>query len=235
MATAVSMIERAMRLAGNLGVGESLEAAESEDGLEALNSMLDSWSTDEMFVYVLSKDSIPLIPGTAAYTIGPSGGTVSGRPVVVNPATYALIGGISYPITLMTTEQYSDITLKTLDTAFPQALWANPTYPNMTLTLYPVPSQAGTLELWSLKTLQSFPALTTILQLPPGTEEAVVMSLAEVFCLEFSTEPTKTLMRKAAAARKRIRRVNYRPRFLDMPAEVLAGGTRFNIYSGQVQ
>jgi hypothetical protein len=233
MATAVSMIERAMRLAGNLGVGEALEAAEAEDGLEALNSMLDSWSTDEMFVYVLSQDAIALTPGLATYTIGPSGSTISGRPVVVNPATYLVIGGISYPITLSTTEQYSDITLKALDTAIPQVLWANPTFPNMTLTLYPVPNIAATLQLWSLKTLQSFPALTTILQLPPGTEEAVVMSLAEVFCLEFSTEPSRTLVRKAAAARKRIRRVNYRPRFLELPAEVLAGGSRFNIYSGQ--
>jgi hypothetical protein len=135
----------------------------------------------------------------------------------------------------MTTEQYSDITLKTLDTAFPQSLWANPTYPNMTLTLYPVPNVAGTLELWSIKTLQSFPGLTTVLQLPPGSEDAIVMSLAEVFCLEFSTEPTRTLMRKASAARKRLRRVNYRPRFLEMPAELLSGGTRFNIYSGMVQ
>lgn len=224
-----------MRLSGNLGVGESLDPSESADGLEALNAMLDSWSNDQMFVYVLALDAIALTPGVPAYTIGPTGGTVSTRPVTVDPATYLDVGGISYPLMLVTTGQYSDITLKTLDTAIPQALWANPTFPNMELTLYPVPSQVATLNLWSVKQLPAFTSLTTPLALPPGTEDAIVMSLAEVFCLEFSTEPTRTLVRKASAARKRIRRTNYRPQFLQMPAEVLAGGSRFNIYSGQMQ
>lgn len=235
MATANSIIKRAMRLSGNIEVGESLDASESADGLEALNAMLDSWSNDQMFVYALTLDAITLVPGTASYTIGPTGTTVSARPVEVDQSTYLNIGGISYPLMLLTTAQYSDITLKLLDTAIPQALWVNPAYPDMTLTLYPVPNVAGTLNLWSLKQLPAFTSLTTALALPPGTEDAIVMSLAEVFCLEFSTEPSRTLVRKAAAARKRIRRVNFRPKFLQMPAEVLAGGARFNIYSGLPQ
>lgn len=235
MATANSMIKRAMRLSGSIAVGDALDASESADGLEALNAMLDSWSNDQMFVYALALDAITLVPGQAAYTIGPSGATVSPRPVEVDQSTYLNIGGISYPLMLLTTAQYSDITLKLLDTAIPQALWVNPTYPDMTLTLYPVPNVTGTLNLWSLKQLPAFTSLTTPLELPPGTEDAIVMSLAEVFCLEFRIEPSKTLVRKASAARKRIRRVNFRPKFLQMPAEVLAGGSRFNIYSGLPQ
>ena len=235
MATANSIIKRAMRLSGNIEVGESLDASESADGLEALNAMLDSWSNDQMFVYALTLDAITLVPGTASYTIGPTGTTVSVRPVEVDQSTYLNIGGISYPLMLLTTDQYSDIALKLLDTAIPQALWVNPTYPDTTLTLYPVPNVTGTLNVWSLKQLPAFTSLTTALALPPGTEDAIVMSLAEVFCLEFSSEPSRTLVRKAAAARKRIRRVNFRPKFLQMPAEVLAGGSRFNIYSGLPQ
>lgn len=235
MATAVTMIKRAMRLSGNLGVGEALDDSESADGLEALNSMLDSWANDQMFVYALTLDSIPVTANQASYTVGPTGSFVTARPVDIDTATYLEIAGLSYPLTPLTTAQYGQITLKTLDSSIPEAIWYNPTFPDATVTLYPVPGAAATLKLWSIKQITSFPTLTTILNLPLGYEDAIVMSLAEVFCLEFSTEPTKTLMRKASSARKRIRRVNFRPQFLSMPAEVLAGRARFNIYTGLLQ
>jgi hypothetical protein len=235
MATAVTMIKRAMRLSGNLGVGETPDDSESADGLEALNAMLDSWSNDQMYVYALTLDSIPVTANLATYTVGPTGSFVTPRPVDIDDATYLEIAGISYPLTPLTTAQYGQITLKTLVSSIPEGIWYNPTFPNATITLYPVPDTAATLKLWSIKQITSFPTLTTVLNLPNGYEDAIVMSLAEVFCLEFSTEPSRTLVRKASSARKRIRRMNFRPQFLQMPAEVLAGRARFNIYSGQMQ
>ncbi len=229
------MIKRAMRLSGNLGVGEALDASEGADGLEALNAMLDSWANDQLFVHVLTLNDITLIPNTAAYTVGPTGGTVTERPVNISDATYALIDGISYPVALLTTAEYGQITLKTTTSPVPEAVWYNPTYPNATVTIYPVPSTTGTLKLWSIKQIQSFSSLTTEINLPPGYEEAIVMSLAEIYGLEFMTEPSMTLMRKAASARRRIKRTNFRPEFLQMPVDVLPGVGRFNIYTGLIQ
>lgn len=234
MATANSIIERAMRLTGNLGVGESLDDSEAQDGLEALNTMLDSWATENLFVYAMSLDSITLIPGTAAYTVGPTGGTVSDRPIVVDSSSYVVMDGISYPLVSLSLQEYNDLTLKTLDTTIPEALWYNPTFPNGTVTLYPVPKQAMTLKLWSQKVITSFASLTTDLSLPPGYKRAIELSLAEEFGPEFETEANRTLMRKAASARKNIKRINFKPTSLYMPGSVLSGG-RFNIYSGQVQ
>jgi hypothetical protein len=235
VATAGDMIKRAMRLSGNLGVGESLDASEGEDGLTALNAMLDSWANDKLFVHVLTLDDITLIPNTAAYTVGPTGGTVTARPVNIDSATYALIDGISYPLAILTTAEYGQITLKTTTSPIPEGVWYNPTYPDATITIYPVPSATGTLKLWSVKQMQSFASLTATLTLPPGYEDAIVFSLAEVFGLEFLTEPSPTLMRKASAARSRIRRTNFVSECLQMPPYVLPGVGRFNIYSGLIQ
>ncbi len=235
MTTANSMIERAMRLSGNLGTGEAMEAAEARDGLEALNTMLDSWSTESMFVYVLSEDLFPVVGNTASYTIGPSGSFVGTRPVEVDAASYLDVGGISYPLTPLTTAEYNNVTLKTLNSAIPQGIWYNPSYPNGTITLYPVPNQSMTLHLWSMKVLQSFPSLTTDIALPPGYKRAIELSLAEEFAPEFLTEANRTLVKKAAAARRNIKRINFRPQFLQMPASVLSAGPRFNIYTGLSQ
>jgi hypothetical protein len=230
VATANTIISRAMRLGSNLGVGEALSAAEAQNGLEALNAMLDSWANDNMFVFVLTNDIIPITANIASYTIGPTGGTVSVRPIAIDPATYLDIGIVSYPLQQLTTNQYGQVTLKTLAAGIPQAIWYNPTFPNATLTLYPIPSTEATLNLWTTKQITSFPLLTTILNMPPGYEDAIVMSLAEIFGLEFGVEPSQTLARKAMLARKAIKRTNFRPSYLQVPNVLTNSGANF--YSG---
>lgn len=235
MTTANGMIERAMRLTGSLGISETLSAAEASDGLDALNTMLDSWSTESLFVYVLSEDAIPVVANTASYTIGPTGSFVGVRPVEVSSSSYLVISGVSYPLSVLTTAEYNGITLKTQNSAIPQAIWYNPTHPNGTITLFPVPNQSMTLRLWSQKVLQSFPALTTEIALPPGYKRAIELSLAEEYAPEFSGVVGRTLAMKAAAARKNIKRINFRPQFLQAPASVLSAGPRFNINTGLSQ
>ena len=229
MPTANQMIQRAMRLTGNLAAGETLEPADAADGLDALNTMLDSWATENMFVYVLSQDTIPLTANLASYTIGPTGTFVSTRPVDIEVATYLDFSGVSYPIKTLTTAQYGSIAVKT-QSGIPSAIWYNPTLPNGTLTLYPVPSQAMTLQLWSTKVLIAFPDLTTDVTLPPGYKRAIELSLAEEFAPEFLTEANRTLTLKASTARRNIKRVNLRVPILQMPGALVGG--RYNIIAG---
>ena len=58
MATALDMIKRARKFIGALGVGETLETELANDGLEALNAMLDSWSLDDLMVSSLQALSL---------------------------------------------------------------------------------------------------------------------------------------------------------------------------------
>ena len=230
--TALDMIKRAYRLIGVYSLGETPSADETVDGLAAMNAMLDSWANEKLMVYAPSLDVITLVPSQSAYTIGPTGGTVSPRPQSIDDATYLVYAGVSYPIEVITLAQYNSIALKGLTTDIPQALWYRPDYPNGTITLYPVPTVAMTLNLWSWKWLAGFSSATTQITLPPGYEDAIVYNLAEALAPENEVQPPATVVRKAMLLKKQIKRTNFKPLVMGFRAEVSESNNRFNIYSG---
>jgi hypothetical protein len=98
MATALDIIKRAMRLDRVYGIGETPSADEAQACLDALNSMLDLWATQRLYVYVNVTDVISLAASTASFTIGPTGTTVSVRPVKVLDSSYITYQSVSYPL-----------------------------------------------------------------------------------------------------------------------------------------
>lgn len=222
MASALDIIKRSMRLLGVYAIGEDPDAAESQDGLTALNSLLASLSNESLLVYARSKDAIALTAGQASFTIGPSGTTVSARPVKVLGESYLTIGTVSYPLELLTLEQYNAIGIKTLS-SIPRALYVQAGMPDVTVYLWPQPSEAATLNLWSDKLLTSFPALTTQVSLPPGYERMLAFLLAIDLAPEYEREPSPTVIRQAAAARRVLKRTNTEVPQLDMPYGVPNG------------
>lgn len=232
MATALDMIKRAYRLIGVYSIGETPSSEEANDALTALNAMLDEWANEKLMIYAASLDSITLTPGTAVYTIGPSGGLIAPRPESIDPSSYVEWNGVSYPLALVTLAQYNDIALKTLNSSLPQVLWFNPTYPNATVTLYPVPNLAMTLRLWSWKPLTTFSSLTDVLTLPPGYENAIVHNLAEALAPENEVPVPQSVHMKAVMSKKKLKRTNFEPVLAYFRGDVLPGNGRFNVYTG---
>ena len=230
MATALDMITRAMRLIKVYGTGENVGDDEARDGLVSLNAMLDEWANEHLMLYAATLNAIALTPALASYTIGPSGSTITARPVSIDPGTYLDIGGISYPLEIATLDQYNSVVLKALTTSIPQYIFYNPTFPNATVTLYPVPTTTATLNLWTWKPLTTFSTLTQILTLPPGYENAIVYNLAEYLAPEFDGDIHISVHSRAVSAKKKLKRTNFTPMFLEIPVSV---PRRFNIYSGQ--
>lgn len=230
MATALDLITRAMRLIKVYGTGETVSPAEATDGLTALNAMLEDWANERLMIYVATKDAIALTPALASYTIGPSGTTISARPVSIDPGTYLDINGVSYPLQIATLDQYNSIVVKTLNSSIPEYIFYNPTFPNATVTLYPVPAVTATLNLWTWKPLSTFANLTDVISLPPGYINAIVYNLAEYLGPEFGSEIHISVHTKASTLKKKLKRTNFVPMFLDFPIDVPRG---FNIYTGE--
>jgi hypothetical protein len=230
MATALDLITRAMRIIKVYGTGETVSDAEATDGLASLNAMLEDWANETLMIYVATKDAIVLTPTLASYTVGPSGSTVSARPVSIDPGTYIDIGGVSYPLDVATLDQYNSITIKTLGSSIPRYIFYSPTFPNATVTLYPVPAEAGTLNLWTWKPLATFDNLTDVVSLPPGYTNAIVYNLAEYLAPEYGSEIHISVHGKAMTLKKKLKRTNFTPMFLQFPDEVPRG---FNIYTGE--
>lgn len=223
MTTALDIVKRSMRLLGVYSIGETPSADEVADSLRALNAMLDSMANENLFVFAKTLDVVPLVANDGVYTVGPTGDVITSRPVEVSSASYIDYLGVSYPLRVDTLNDFNSIPVKALIAGIPQELYVLPNYPNITLNLWPVPSQTMTLNLWSNKLIQSFANATDVLTLPPGYERMLGYCLAEEMAPEFDVVVSADIKQKAAHARKVIKRTNTEVPRLSMPYGVPAG------------
>ena len=223
MATALDIIKRSLRLLGVYSIGETPTAEESADALSALNSMVDSWANDNLFIYAKTLDQISLTANVSTYTVGPSGGTVSPRPTEVSSASYIDFQGVSYPLAIATLNDFNSISVKTQVLGIPSTLYVLPNMPNVSIQLWPVPSASMTLNLWSNKLIQSFANLTDVLTLPPGYERALSYSLAEEIAPEYAQQASADIKSRAMQSLKMIRRTNVEVPRLGMPSGIPRG------------
>lgn len=209
MATALSMIKRAMRLAGVIGVGETPSDNEAEDGLEALNTMMNSWETQKLYVYQIQEDTFTWPANTQSPTVG-SGGTFNMTlPArIADDCYFVTSDGTSVGAPLIDADAWAGIQQKSQTNTW--GWWIYPVYgPSLiTLNVYPIPAANISFVLASWQRLQSFSALTDVLALPFGYERAIVYSLAEEYGPEFGVEIQPMVMRIAATARRNLKRIN---------------------------
>jgi hypothetical protein len=220
--TALDLISRSLRMLGVYAKGESPDASESADALMALNAMMGALSNTPL-VYAKTLDTIPLTAGVASITVGPSGTFATARPVQILADSYLASGNVTYPLHLFTQDQYSDILVK--DTrAVPESITPLMTMPDVQLTFWPVPIGGLTLNLWSIKQLQTFPALTTAVSLPPGYEEAVPALLAKRLAPEYQVSLSQEVKELIREAKHNLALAN-----LDVPMLKLPTAGHFNI------
>lgn len=238
MATATGIITRAMRLIGAIGKGETADDDEAQDGLTALNSMLDAWQIERLAVYQIVQNSHTWAASASSRTIGQSGSPNFSvqRPVRIDSAFIRDSNSQDYPLILLSDRtQYDSIAVKTTEANLPNWLFYDPAYPNGTLYLYPVPSVQVTLRLNTWQTLQSFSALTTELALPPGYERAIVYNLAIEMAPEYGagTKIDPQVMLIAVQSKAAIKTINQPSMVaqLDSGVALLSGGGRYNIYT----
>lgn len=90
--TAQEIITGALRFINQYAPGESLQAADSNDALNTLNDLLDSWSTDQASVFASNEDVFTFVAGQYQYTIGnyaagTFAGTVTSGSAIITLAT----------------------------------------------------------------------------------------------------------------------------------------------------
>lgn len=226
MTIALDIVRRAHRLIGVTSYADPLTATEENDGLIALNALLGSLSSTG-FVYAKTLDTISLTAGAATRTVGPTGTTVTERPIRVSAETYISNGSTDEPVDLISQQQYNDIATKTT-TGTPDRIFVLYGMPDITLHFYPVPTSGLTLKLWSEKQLSAFPSIQTTVTLPPGYEDALAFILAEAIAPEFNLEASPTIKDKALMGRVMIRNQNAQIPLLKTEA---SGG--FNILTNQ--
>src|SRR5688572_14002296 len=108
MPTATTILQRALQAISNVGTGETPSSDDMDTAFQALNDMLDSWSTDKLYVFETLEENFPLVSGTASYTIGDGGDFDTTRPIKIDKA-YVRLSGIDYHLEIIDGSAYADI------------------------------------------------------------------------------------------------------------------------------
>lgn len=230
MASALDMIKRSMRLIHALAEGESPTATEANDALEALNTMLDSWSLESFFVYQINQEALTWASGNSSRTIGSGGNFNTTRPTRIEDG-FTRINNIDYPYRVVSKEHYDGIVDKTTQSTYPEVVYFKQESPLGTIYGWPVPSESISFYLNSWKQLQQFTSLTTDIALPAGYKRAIEFNLAVELGPEFEMDVPDSVIRIAAESKSAVKRSNQ----TDLVSQIEVGsihGTRYNINTG---
>lgn len=210
MATVQTIINRALRLLGQLPAGQDPETDESDDALEVLNELIDDWQNDKLLTYSRQEESLTLSSADGSYTIGVSGDLVTTRPDDIE-AAWIVEGDISYPVILLNDQEYAAIVAKASDGDWPEYANYKPSFPDGTLTVYPVPNGTRTMKLLTRVPLVEFTATTDTISLPPGFRKAFAANLAVALAPEYDMNAPLNVMKMASESKAGLKRINARP------------------------
>ena len=219
MPTGQAIINSALTTLGVLELGGTPSAAESNDCLDALNTMWDAWSIDEGLIYaVRTVNSLALSAATASYTIGSGATWNTARPTRIYKAIVysgTAPGTNRNELELVDATRYfkhNDLSASALT---PEELYCD-FQPNAsgyaTCYLWPVPS--GTTLSVELDMGVAFSSFTLAgnYQLPYGYNDAIVQALAwrllPRFALVVPDQFAQNIASVGAKAEQRIRAMN---------------------------
>jgi hypothetical protein len=224
-------VTAALKAIGALASGESLEASSATDGLAEMNRMLGTWSNQKLLIHAITQETpLTLTGGDSTVTMGTSG-DITTRPIAIEKAVIR-DGSTDYPVDILTLEQYASIPDKSTQSTYPTALYDDGGYPQRTLTLYPVPSAAKSLVLWTKRALTSIASLDTSVSLPPGYEDAIVYNLAVRLAPHYGRPLDAMIVKLADDGIACIKRANHRPMYLTVDSALRSRGGRYNINTG---
>jgi hypothetical protein len=135
------------------------------------------------------------------------------------------------PVRLLTLEEYASIPDKTATATYPHSLYDDGGYPQRTIKLYPVPSAAHKLVLYTKRALTQIATLNTDVSFPPGYEEMCIYNLALRLAPEYGRPVSAEIAMVAQESKANIKRANHRPALLRCD-DGLTGSGAFNIYTG---
>ncbi len=240
--TGRTLVTDSMLLIGAIASGETPSGAELTDGLRRLNELIDNWSLQALTALVNERHVLTLTASTGTYTLGPtstSGASwiVGARPDVLTNAGLLLNSSNPLPIeiarSILTDDEYANITIKDLSTTLFTSVYYNPTSPDGTVVLWPIPSvNTNDLVLYYDSILAQFADLTTQYRLPAGYAKALRYNLAVELAPEFGRQVDPVVLMTASASLRQVKAANLKMAELSLdPA--LSGNRQgaYNVYS----
>lgn len=216
---AQTLIKAALRVNGvtNQSPGEL------QDGLEALQLMLRSWSANNLRIYYTETHTLSM-SGADSYTIGSGGDISTVRPVEIRGAWFTE----DRELNMVSEGEYRRMKASVNSGGDAEFLYYDSEY--SLGVLYPWPTGGSTMYIHALQPLTDPTALTSSISFPPEYDEAIKWGLAARLALEFGREPSPAVVGLAAAALNTLETKNFAGQINAVKTEILAlSHNRYNI------
>lgn len=151
--TCDQIIADALTNLGALGPGNTPTGKQRNHAMRALNRLVKSIDADGDFLWRTQRRTIAITAGTASY-----GPTVIGTDVLAleDPCTFVLSGQVTRTqVTFMSNEDYRKLADRTSQ-GTPSQYLVERTLTGLTVTLWPVPNAAGSLEIMAALRAKDF-------------------------------------------------------------------------------
>ena len=237
MATALDLIKEAGKEIGVFSVGYTPTAEEAADALVKLNYVVDDFNTQNLALYNTTNVVSTLTANKNPHTLGDGADIDIARPVKIQRVfvrQQSAISPVDYELTQIDNDQYQEIIVKNIKTTYPTHFYYDMNYPVASFYTYPI--QAATLELHlSVWTKIDKFTLTTVVDLPEGYRELLMMKLALKLCPSYSIPATKIAIINSEFSRimRNIKAINQDSNHMNLDAALIKTGSgRFNILKG---
>jgi len=235
--TGLDLVTNALSEINAIQAGDSPSPELAAFGLSKLKQVVNNWNADRPFAYAVDFLNETLTPNLSPHTIGPTGTFVRTRPVSIDGIVLILnTGSTPYSNVTLTPRDatwWQEQTTPTLTTTIPSDFYYDPTAPDGSIYFWPVPSYAYQVQIETRSVLDDQITFATVLVLPPGYENALMLTTAEDLSDPLRKVWTPKQERKAREARTRIQKNNSFPTRLKTQDAGMPGGpsSRAGIYN----
>lgn len=236
MTTPINVMQAAAEEIGAYDPGQPINAADTDRLFKSLNSMLDSWSNENLACFAFLTQSTPMVIGKQSYTVGPGGDVDTVRPLKIQQAYSLDAVNDTFNINILEQYDWNLISNRLVTSQIPTVLFYDPQFPLGIINLYPVPMGGGnepyTLYWTSYLQISRFANPYVDIELPPGYEDALVHNLAVRAYPFFGIQPNPLVVELASETKGIVKRTNIR---LDLAyydrAIVARAGSAYDIFS----
>lgn len=183
MATASSIITRALKMAGIIDAIEAASAEELSDGLESLNELLAGMSIARGLISAQVTEALTLTNGDGIYSIGSGADLSTTRPLRIESA-YITSNGVDSPLGIGSRNDYNEIPDKTTQ-GTPSDIYYDQAFANGDLRFYPVPDAAYVVTVSSWKPISQVSAVGDDVSMPDYLLAYIKVSLAINLATEY--------------------------------------------------
>jgi hypothetical protein len=211
--TVNDVIESSLRLIGVLDPNQTAAAEDVADSLMAFQDLMSEIGGDGTMIPGTTTEAITLVSTQSSYTVGENGSpdlnTI--RPEHIFNAFVRDSSGYDHYVDVISESDYNAISSKTTASR-PQRIWYNPTAPNGTVYVHPVPTSAESLYIVSRKPFTESTSKTQELLddlgIPRNYHSHLKFMLAVEIAPEFGVEPSDKVIMRAAQGESKIMNLN---------------------------